>query len=378
MQNSTENNEPQLFQKTERIKAPQPAQPVTVNITENKKRNRGCLWWGIGVGIFIFFIGGGLLVVAMIASFISSIEGGGAFSTASSSQTMIREDYISGNSNASNKIAVIDIRGIITNALSSWGASVANSDFICAQIEKAQNDPNVKAIILRLDTPGGEVTAADKIYHAIYKLRQKTQKPVISSMGSVAASGGVYVAVASDYIIANKLTTTGSIGVIAHGYNYSELFKKIGVKAEVYKSGPMKDLLNGARPRTPEEVAIMNEFIGEVYTQFVEIVAKGRPNLTENQIRNTPIGDGRFYSGRKALEYGLIDQLGYFEDAVSKAVAMTSLKEYKVVSYQPLTGLASILMNMKSTPPELKLRLPGTTQRLELPKSGKFFLLPAM
>jgi protease-4 len=358
--------------------APQQPPPVTVNITEEKKKNRGCLWWGLGLGIFFFFISGGIFIIAMIASFISSIEDGGIFATPSPSQIMISEDYISGNNNSCNKIAVIDIRGVITNAVSSWGSDVANSDFICTQLKKAQDDPNVKAVILRLDTPGGEVTAADKIYHTVCELRKNSRKPVISSMGSVAASGGVYVAVASDYIIANKLTTTGSIGVIAQAYNYTELFKKIGLKAEVYKSGPMKDLLNGARPRTPEEVAIINEFIGEVYSQFVKIVAEGRQKLTEDQIRNTPIGDGRFYSGSKALEYGLIDQLGYFEDAVTKAASMASLKDYKVVSYQAQSGLASLLMNMKSTTPNLKLQLPGTSQRVELPKSGKFFLLPSM
>ena len=357
---------------------PTQPQPVTVNIeTDGKSRNRGCFWWTAGSILLLFFVGGGLFLLAIIASFFSSIEDGGAFAQTSSSQAMIRETLISGDSDSPNKIAVIDIRGVITNAESSWNADIANSDFICTQIEKAQDDPNVQAVILRLDTPGGEVTAADKIYHAICELRKKTNKPVIASMGSVAASGGVYVAVASNYIIANKLTTTGSIGVIAQAYNYTELFKKIGLKAEVYKSGPMKDLLNGARPRTPEEVAIIDEFINEVYSEFVKIVAEGRPNITEEQIRNTPIGDGRFYSGRKALEYGLVDQLGYFEDAVSKAASMASLgSDYQVVSYQPLTGLASLLMNMKTNSPSVKLQIPGASQQVELPKSGKFFLLP--
>ncbi len=355
--------------------APQGSSPVTVNITEDTKKKKGCLLWGLGLTLLFFFIGGGLFILMVFASFFSTLEKS-TYAARSPSHAMIREDYLSGNIYSKNKIAVIEIRGVITNSSSSWGASVANSDFICAELEKAQNDPYVNAIILRLDTPGGEVTASDIIYHAICELRKRTNKPVIASMGSVAASGGVYVAVASDYIIANKLTTTGSIGVIAQAYNYTELFKKIGLKAEVYKSGEMKDILNGARPPTPEEKVIINEFIGEVYNEFVKVVAEGRPNLTEDQIKDTPIGDGRFYSGQKALEYGLVDQLGYFEDAVAKAASMASLSDYKVVSYQPLGGLASLLMNMKSNSPNIKLQLPGASQQMELPKSGKFFLLP--
>ena len=340
------------------------------------KKKKGCLWWAVGIFLFLFFGGGLLMLIAIFASILSFVEGKTSFPTMNPAYAAIKETVTQGNSFSSNKIAVIDISGVISNAEESWGGTIANSTFICNQLSKAADDPEVKAVILRLNTPGGEVTAADMIYHEVKKFREQTGKPVVVCMQSVAASGGVYIAVASDYIIANKLTTTGSIGVIAEGYNYTELFKKIGLKAEVYKSGPMKDLMNGARPRTPEEKRIMNEFIGEVYNDFVKVVAEGRPKLTVERIKNTPIGDGRFYSGRKALEYGLVDSLGYFEDSVDKAAAMAGIKDYKVVVYQQMTGLAALLMNMKSSPKTIKVALPGAAQGIELPKSGKFFLLP--
>lgn len=356
---------------------PKPS-PVTVNVaTEEKtKSSKGCIWWTLGTICFLFFMCGAIFLVAVFVTMLSSGSGGGSFASFSPSYPEIQEEFISGDFFAQDKVAVIDIRGIIVDAQASWGGGdVANATLISNMISKAKSDPTVKAVVLRLDTPGGEVTASDVIYHKIMQLRKDTGKPVVSSMGSVAASGGVYVAVASDYIIANKLTTTGSIGVIAQAYNYTELFKKIGLKAEVYKSGKMKDLLNGARPRTQEEVEIIDEFIGEVYDEFVSIVAERR-NLDLAKIKNSPMCDGRFYSGKQALKYGLIDETGYFEDAVDKAVKMANLKEYKVVQYKQMFGLASILFGASARPTEVKVELPGAANHIELPNSGKFFLLP--
>ncbi|NOY74759.1 MAG: signal peptide peptidase SppA [Kiritimatiellaeota bacterium] len=344
--------------------------------TATKKRH-GCFWWFSVViaslvvfSVFMFFL---VMMLGILFSFGKTSD----LPSFSASGVALKEGFLSGNAGASNKIVVIDIKGIIANVESGFGGgSVANPDLICAEIARAAEDDSVKAVILRVDTPGGEVTAADTIYHAIREFSMKTKKPVVASMGSLAASGGVYVAVAADYIIANRLTTTGSIGVIAQTYNYEELLRKIGLKSEVFKSGPMKDLLNGARPTTEAEREIIQAFIDEVYGDFVKIVADRRTEISEEMIRTTPIGDGRIYSGRQALKYGLIDQLGYFNDAVEKAASLASLKKskFKVVEYKRAFSFSDFFAALKSEPPTLKLQLPGV--RGNIVGRGKFFLLP--
>lgn len=344
-----------------------------------KKGGHGCFWWfSVIIAASVIFCAIMLFLVLLLGIF-TYFDGKSNLPSFSAAGVNLKEVFVSGENSASNKIAVIDVKGIIANVEPGFGSgSVANPDIICAQIARAAEDNSVKAVILRLDTPGGEVTASDIIYHAIREFSVTTHKPIVASMGSITASGGVYVAVASDFIIANRLTTTGSIGVIAQAYNYEELMKKIGLKSEVFKSGPMKDLLNGARPTTEEEKEIVQNFIDEVYGDFVRIVAERRPKLSEELIRTTPIGDGRIYSGRQALKYGLIDQLGYFKDAVEKAAELASLKNgrYKVIEYKRSFNLADFFLSAKAASPTLKVQLPGAKGNQAIGR-GKFFLLPS-
>ncbi len=359
-----------------------PTVEIRRNIDEKKSgKGGGCFIWGVGIFLLTAILGVGVFIVVLFFGIISSLEGGSsALPGFNPAHAKLKEEFVSGTSGASNKILLIYVKGVIMDSgkQSLFSSGIADSNFIATQLAKASEDSSVKAIILRLDTPGGEVTAADMIYHAIIKYKQDTSNPVVASMGSVAASGGVYVAVASDYIIANRLTTTGSIGVIAQTYNYAELLKKIGVKAETYTSGPMKDLLNGARPRTQAEIKLMNAFIKEVYGDFVKVVALGRPGITEDDIRNTVLGDGRFFSGRQALKYKLVDQLGYLEDAVAKAASMASLSkdDYQVVTYKQAYGLADLLVGMEGPRSKVSLELPGVKPTSQLPGDGKFFFLP--
>lgn len=347
---------------------------------DRKKSGGGCFLWGFIAILTMVFIGVGTMIVAFFFAMFSDMSGGG-IPVFNPLHAQFKETFVAGDYSSSNKIVVVDIKGVIADAEpnSPWSASMANSSFISAELAKAAADPNVKAVILRLDTPGGEVTAADMIHHAVMDYKSSTGNPVVASMGSVAASGGVYVAVAADYIIANRLTTTGSIGVIAQTYNYTDLLKKIGLKAETYTSGPMKDILNGARPRNPEEVKIIKKFINEVYSDFVKVVAQGRPKITESDIRDTVLGDGRFFSGRQALQYHLVDQLGYFDDAVAKASSMAALSvnDYKVVTYRRAFNFAEFLVGSKAKPPQLNVNIPGVpASGVKLPENGKFFLLP--
>lgn len=216
-----------------------------------------------------------------------------------------------------DKIAVVDIKGVIT---SSRG--------IVEEIEKLEEDGDVKAIILRINSPGGGVGPSQEIYREV--LRAKEKKKVIASMESVAASGGYYVACASDVIVANPGTITGSIGVVMEFSNVEDLLKKIGLRSYVIKSGKHKDIGSPLRQMTSEERAILQGVIDSVHNQFIRAVAEGR-NLEERKVRQ--IADGRIFSGEQAKELGLVDRLGSLQDAIEIAAEMIGIKGKPVVIY---------------------------------------------
>jgi protease-4 len=202
-----------------------------------------------------------------------------------------------------NRVGLIDIKG-----------TIINSQDTVKQIKDWRKDSTIKAIVIRIDSPGGAVGPSQEIYREIR--RTIGTKPVVASMGSIAASGGYYIASAASYIVANPGTITGSIGVIINLPNLRELFAKIGYQMTTIKSGQFKDIGNVARDMTPEEKELVQATIDETYRQFVRDVAAGR-NLSEDDVRK--VADGRIIMGEKALEVKLVDQLGNFEDAVAKA-----------------------------------------------------------
>lgn len=181
---------------------------------------------------------------------------------------------------------------------------------------------NIKAIVLRVDSPGGAVGASQELYEEIR--RTNKVKPVVASLGSVAASGGYYAALGAEKIIASSGTLTGSMGVILKFANLEELFGKIGYKSEVVKSGSLKDIGSPDRPMTQEERDLLQELINTVHNQFVRAVTESR-NLPEGDVRK--VADGRIFSGEQAKELGLIDQLGNFTDAVLLAAKLGGLKK---------------------------------------------------
>jgi protease IV len=202
-----------------------------------------------------------------------------------------------------NKVGVIPIIG-----------AIEDSTELLKQITTFTKDKSIKAIILRIDSPGGGVGASQEIYREIIRTRES--KKVIVSMGGTAASGGYYIAAAGNHIVANPGTITGSIGVIMQYYQYRELAEKIGLKMEVIKSGEFKDIGNPHRELTEKDRAILDAVITDVQNQFVNDVATGR-NLAPEKVRE--IADGRIFTGAMAKERGLVDQLGNFEDAVALA-----------------------------------------------------------
>ena len=185
---------------------------------------------------------------------------------------IIRED-----NDASEKIAVIEVDGVISSRIMDQGG-YSLVDVIKAQLERAEEDHRVKAVILKVDSPGGEVLASDEIYRLIADFQKSSRKPVVASMGNLAASGGYYVSAPCRWIVANDLTITGSIGVILHSWNYRGLMNKVGLRPETYKSGKFKDMLSGERDPEeipPEEREMVQNLIDETYEKFKNVVAEG-------------------------------------------------------------------------------------------------------
>jgi len=193
-----------------------------------------------------------------------------------------------------DKIGVVPVEGVITDSLQ-----------IAENIDAFGKDSSIAAVVVRIDSPGGGVAASQEIYDAIIALKKK--KKVVVSMGSVAASGGLLIACAGDKIVANPGTITGSISAIMQFANVEELFKKVGVKSSVVKSGQYKDIGSPMREMTPEERIIIQELVDDIYNQFIDVIVRDRKMTREKVVA---IGDGRVFSGRKAKEYGLVDQLG--------------------------------------------------------------------
>jgi len=216
-----------------------------------------------------------------------------------------------------DKIAIVEIKGIITQ-----------STEIIEEMRQYADDETVKAVILRIDSPGGGVGPSQEIHREVVKL--KTKKKVLASMGSVAASGGYYIACASDLIVANPGTITGSIGVVMEFTNLEELLKKIGVKGVVLKGGEHKDIGSPFREMTPGEKRIMQDVIDNVHQQFIKAVAEGRKM---DQAKVVPVADGRIFTGEQAKQFGLVDEMGNLEDTVDMAARLVKIDGRPTVIY---------------------------------------------
>ena len=252
----------------------------------------------------------------------------------------------------SDKIAVIPIEGIISSRMADRGG-FNMVDIVKAQLKRADEDDDVKGVILRVDSPGGEVLASDDIANLLREFQEGSGKPVVVSMGSLAASGGYYVAAPCEWIVANELTITGSIGVIMHGYNYRGLMDKIGLKPDVYKSGKFKDMLSGDRLQSdipPEERAMVQKLIDETYSKFKSVVGEGRKAANDMNKDGRALvsdwanyADGRVFSGKEARELGFVDELGGFDTAVKRTLKLAKVKgEASIIEYRQRMDFADL------------------------------------
>jgi protease-4 len=243
----------------------------------------------------------------------------------------LEEKQVGGS--GTDKIVLLDLSGIITDQEEA-GALLTEPSLVARlkeELEKASRDPEVKAVVLRINSPGGTVTASDLLYHEIENFKKETGKKVIASIMDLGASGGYYVAVSADKIVAHPTTVTGSIGVIMLNVNVQGLLEKIGVVGTAIKSGDKKDMGSPLRPMTAEEQKLFQDVINQMYDRFLSVVAAGRKNLSRDKIR--AVADGRIYTAQQALDLGLVDQIGYLDDAVALARQEAGVGEARVVTY---------------------------------------------
>ena len=275
-----------------------------------------------------------------------------------------------------DRIVRIDLEGIITSGSLSEGMFSEGTpmvDKIKRALEQAVKDDHVKAIVLRVNSPGGEVTASDIMYSAVKEAAKA--KPVVVYMDSVAASGGYYISCGATQIVASETTLTGSIGVIMESLSYHGLFDKVGLGMNTFTSGPFKDSLNGARPMREDEKVYIQGLVNSMYDRFLTVVSEGR-HIPKELLR-TGIADGRVVSGGDALKAKLVDQIGYIEDAYKLAKVLGKCPGAMVVKYGHSFGLLDLFGAdaQSCSHASVELQIPGASM---LPKllPGQMYYLP--
>jgi len=263
-------------------------------------------------------------------------------------ETALEEKYVSHEKTATSKIAVITIEGVI----------MTGEGFIKSQIDQVRKDPNVKAVVLRVVSPGGTINGSDHIYQQLLELTADRNIPLVVSMGSIAASGGYYVAMATngqnpDVIFAERTTWTGSIGVIIPHYNVSDLLEKWDIKDDSIVSHPLKQMGSLTKKMPPEikekEQAILQGLVDESFGEFKKIVKAGRPKLSDDEL--TAVATGQVFTANQALKNGLIDKIGSLDDAINRAIELANLDKQhaRAVKYvKPVAFVDALLGNVEA------------------------------
>ncbi len=357
----------------------QPPPIITPSVASRPTRKGGA--WKISAVILLL-----LLAVSLAFNFrhaMSSVIAGKI--KASHPYGPRLEEVTIKDNNAAEKIAVVPIEGVISGSAEEGGFSMVT--IVKEQLKLAKEDREVKAVVLKVDSPGGEVMASDEIAKAITEFQDHSGKPVIVSMGSLGASGGYYVSAPCEWIVANDLTITGSIGVIMHGLNYRGLMDKLGLRPEVFKSGKYKDMMSGTKSPeeiTPEEKQMMQKLIDETFDRFKSVVADGRQAAYQNNKQQgkklsrdwEDYADGRILSGKEAYRLGFVDELGDLEMAVERAKKLGHVKkDADLVEYQPVFDISNLFHLLgKSDAKAIKIDL-----GVEIPKLRPgclYFLAP--
>ncbi|WP_096436129.1 signal peptide peptidase SppA [Alteribacter populi] len=252
------------------------------------------------------------------------------------------DEHVLESGNGRGKIVVLHLNGVIQSsydAPSLFEASTYNHGRFLKQLDAAANDGTVDGIIISVNTPGGGVMESDQIHDKIVEIQEDYRKPVYVSMGSMAASGGYYIAAPATQVFAHPQTMTGSIGVIMQSINVSELAEDLGIQSEVIKSGPYKDIMSATREMTDDERQILQDMIDESYDRFVDIIVEGR-ELPRDQVEE--LADGRIYTGNQAYEADLVDELGDLDDVIEVFRDDIGKGDIDVVEYRQPLGFPSL------------------------------------
>ena len=337
------------------------------------RKSRGWMWFSL------FLMGclllGGFLIVLLVIDAAGMSAGSG---DSSSVEIVTLRD-----NDSDNKIVAIDLSGLIASfSVDASGNNMVES--LRRQFKWAREDDAVKAVLFRINSPGGEVLASDRIYEIIRDFQKECDKPVVAVMGALAASGGYYVAAPCHWIVAHELTITGSIGVIMQGYNVRGLMDKVGVRPMVFKSGKNKDMLSFDKLEadiTPEERKMVQDLIDETFGRFKKIVREGR----DLERRNKPgdgkalsddweeQADGRILSGTQAIGQGFVDELGDLDTATERALKLAGHADADLIQYREPMNLASLFRLFgKSEPKSIKVDLGVDLPQL---KAGRLYFL---
>jgi protease-4 len=284
------------------------------------------------------------------------------------------------------KIAVVTVDGIITDHTTDQSGNNMVT-VIKAQLDRAKEDDRVKAVILKVDSPGGEVMASDEINKVIAKFQDESRKPVVCSMGSLAASGGYYISAPCRWIVANDLTITGSIGVILRTWNYRGLMDKVGLVPVIYKSGKFKDMLSGERGTNEipaEERVMVQRLIDQTYAKFTNVVCVGRSQAhKQNQKEGKALvaewetyADGRVLSGSEALKYGFVDELGDFDKAVERTKNITHISNANLIEYRERYDISEFLRLFGQSDSAHNIKLDLGVEMPKLRAGCLYFLSP--
>lgn len=325
-------------------------------------------------------IAGGLFIFSVVLNFLTAfafkdIESSVTDLFAAGNETIMEEVIEEGNE--LKKIAVLDVNGVIQDtgdAGSLFAAAGYNHKGFMENLEYAKDDDAVKAIVIRVNSPGGGVVESAEIHDKIIEIQKESKKPVYISMGSMAASGGYYISAPADKIFASPETLTGSLGVIMQGYNYSGLAEKYGVEFVTIKSGPYKDIMSPTREMTEGERKILQSMIDNSYEGFVKVISEGR-GIPEQEVKK--IADGRIYDGRQAEKLNLIDGFGYDDDVIEQLKKDHNLKDAKVVSYSENLGLGSMFSMGARKIAGDDIEMAGLMKLLSLPNSPRLMYLYA-
>jgi protease IV len=317
-------------------------------------KSYGCLIVLLLLGLIVSL---GLNVGQFLGKLDIDVDTNASFSAARPKRHLHEVTVESGKKTTQDKIVHIDLDGVISSMAVSglFAESMPSVDSLKQSLEQAVADKNVKAIVLRVNSPGGEVTASDIIYNAVKKAAKV--KPVVVYMDSMAASGGYYVSCGATKIVASETTLTASIGVIIETMNYSELFGKVGLSMTAFTSGAFKDSLSGARPMRDDEKVYVQNLVNQMYDRFLGIVSESR-GVPKEQLKST-VADGRVVTGREALAAKLVDQIGYVEDAYALARTLGKAADAAVVKYRREVGLfdAFSMASAKAAAPAAKVQL---------------------